>query len=67
MPIGSSWKIALYEKINAKIEKMCKVIHFIVFKLTCCGAVMSAVTMTAVNHFVYDLGDDSYVLPIFAM
>lgn len=65
--IGPSTKSISYDKLNEKIELTTKVIHFILFKLTFIGAIIPALLLTIINHFIYHLGDESFILPISAM
>lgn len=54
---------AITIKMDQNIELMSKVIHFLLAKLTIVGVELPALGLAAINYFIYDLGDESYVLP----
>lgn len=55
---------AMYSKLNEKIERMSNLVYLLIIKLTVPGVIIPGLLITIVNYFVYDLGDDSYFLPI---
>lgn len=55
--------IANYCNLNDQIERWSKVFYFVVVKLTMSGIILPIVFVTAINLFLYKLGDDSYFLP----
>lgn len=48
--------------LNEKIERISKLIYFLVVKLTTLGVLLPALFITLINYFIYDLKDDSYYL-----
>lgn len=51
-----------FNQLNAKIEWMCRFLHFFVTRLTLIGLMSPSVLITLGNHFIYGLGDGSYYL-----
>lgn len=49
-------------KLNEKIERISKLIYFILVKLTPVGIILPALQITLINYFIHDLKDDSYFL-----
>ena len=49
-----------FSELNEKIERISKLIHFILVKLTLAGVELPAFFITLINYFIYDLKDDSY-------
>ena len=64
---GSSKASISYDELSEKIEQMSKVVDLIILKLTYFGTILSALFSTIINHFVYNLDDESFILPILAM
>lgn len=56
-----------YDGINAKIEWLSKWMHIFVVNVVIPAAVLPAFVATCINYFVYDLGEESYLLPSPAM
>ena len=56
-----------YDELSEKIEQISKLVDLIILKLTFLGTILSAVLLTIINYFVYNLGDESFILPILAM
>lgn len=56
-----------YDGINTKIELLSKWMHLFVVYVVIPAAVLPAFIATGINYFVYDLGDESYLLPNPAM
>lgn len=54
---------AMATEMDERIELISKVLHFILTKLTVAGIHLPPIVLTAINYFIYDLKDDSYVLP----
>lgn len=52
-----------YNELVEKIERVSKVIDFVMMKLLCPGFVIPAVMVTLVNFFFYDLKGESYFIP----
>lgn len=52
----------MYRATNDKIEKMLKLIHLIQFRVNLPGVAMPAILTTAVNYYIYDLGEQSFRL-----
>lgn len=50
-------------KLNRKVERMSKIIYFIILKLTPATALLPTFFLTVFNHFIYDSNDQSYFLP----
>lgn len=48
--------------LNVKIERISKLIYFLVVKLTLLGVLLPALFITLINYFIYDLKDESYYL-----
>lgn len=55
--------MAVYHKLNAKIEKVSEIYYFIVMKLAVPGALLSALILTTASYFSFHLGNESYYLP----
>lgn len=51
-------------KLNERIERMSELIYFVQVKLTMVALILPAVFITLVNHFVFDLNENSYFMPI---
>lgn len=56
-----------YNEINTKIELLSKWMHRFVVYVVIPAAVFPAAIATGINFLVYDLGDESYLLPNPAM
>lgn len=54
---------AMYIELIEKIERLTQLIYIGVVKLTIPGIIIPALSLTLINLFVYDLGDDSFFLP----
>lgn len=54
---------AKYIELNEKIERVSKILEFLLIKLTTAGAVLPSVIITIVDYFILDLGDESFFLP----
>lgn len=54
---------AVATEIDENIELISNVIHFVTTKLTIAGLLLPPLVLTAINYFIYDFGDESYVLP----
>lgn len=54
---------ALYNELNAKVEQMTKTLHFVLLKLSLAGFCLPMLASTLCNYFLFDLGDESYILP----
>lgn len=54
---------AIYLEMNEKMDRMASWAYFIPAKLTFPIFVSSNLLLTAINYFILDLGEDSYVLP----
>lgn len=50
-------------KLNRKVERMSKIIYFIILNLTPATALLPTFFLTVFNHFIYDSNDQSYFLP----
>lgn len=55
---------AEYIKINLNIEQISKIFNLLLTKLTTTGIILPCVIITAINYFIFDLGEDSFYLPI---
>lgn len=53
----------IYDKYNAKIERMSKLFYLVFVTLTTPGIVLPPLLITLVNYYVYGLGDESFYLP----
>lgn len=53
----------MYNGVNVKIERLSKLIHFVLTKLTVVGLELPALAITMINYFVYDLSEESFFLP----
>lgn len=53
----------IYGKLNVKIEKMCDFIYFVLVDISLVGFLLPALLLTGLNYFVYDLAEESYILP----
>lgn len=53
----------MYIELIEKIERLTQLIYIGVVKLTIPGVIIPALSLTLINLFVYDLGDDSFFLP----
>lgn len=52
-----------YTTLNGKIEWTSKMIHLILVKVASPGLILPALTLTVINYFIYDLGEESFCLP----
>lgn len=50
-------------ELDKTIESVSKLIHFMSTKLTIIGVEFPALIVTVTNYFMYDLEENSYVLP----
>lgn len=50
-------------KTDEKIELISEVVQFIATKLTVAAVALPPLILTVFNYFLYDLKDESYVLP----
>lgn len=53
----------VYVKLNATIEFLTGILHFLVTRLSLIGICLPALLITLVNYFVSDLGEESFNLP----
>ena len=53
-----------YQDFLEKIEQMSQLLYIVVAKLVALITFVPALIVTLVNYFVYNLGDDSYFLPM---
>lgn len=51
----------LYSELNDKIERITRIIDFVLAKLSTIGAVLPSAAVTLINHFIHD--DELYQLP----
>lgn len=65
IPIGmhDSDLTTMYTQLNHNIERGSEIFHFICARITLACDVLPHLLLTIGNYFVYDLGDESYVLP----
>lgn len=59
--LNSATKKAALE-LHVKIERSTKIIYFAFMNITYPGVLIPALSLTIVNYFVLDLGDESYYL-----
>lgn len=59
-----STSTSVYIELNEKIEYTCKLVHFVIVKLTFIGIMLPQVLITTINYFLYDLKDQSYFLSV---
>lgn len=52
-----------YIELNAKIERISRIIDFLMMKLMFPAFIVPAVIITLVNYFIYDLKGESYFIP----
>lgn len=52
-----------YNELNEKIERICRLIYITLTECTIPGLMVPCFLITAVNYFVYDLGDESFYVP----
>lgn len=55
--------MAAYRKLNADIERVSEMYFLISLRLSIPGGILPPLITTLLNYFVYDLGDESYVIP----
>lgn len=55
--------MAMYNMIAAKFERLSNLGYLIIVKFTMVSFVLPPLAITGVNYFIYDLGNESYVLP----
>lgn len=53
----------IYEEFNANIERASKIFHFILTRLVPMGTILPLSLLSMVNYFIFDLADESFVLP----
>lgn len=51
-----------YMELNRKIEFVCRILHFILIRCTNVGVMLPPLLITAMNHFLCDLKEESYFL-----
>lgn len=51
---------AIYDVIDAKIERMSKIIKFLLVDVAQIGCIFPPAIVTAINYLVYDMGEESY-------
>lgn len=56
--------VANYTKLNEKIEWASGWYYFLLVKFSSLGCMIPAVFLTIVNYTIYDMGDESYFLPL---
>lgn len=61
-PLGRHARI-MYIKVNERIEQWNKIIYCISAEISCAGVVLPPLLITSVNYFIYDLKEESYLLP----
>lgn len=52
-----------YTQMDMKIERLSKLAFFVMVKCTVLGFVLPSLLITTANHFIYDLGNESFFLP----
>lgn len=52
--------MAINNELTERIEWISKLIHLILVKLSSAAAIISPLSITCVNYFIYDMGDDSF-------
>ena len=57
----------IYIELNEKIERMSELAYLLMVQLTVPGVMFPALIITATNHFILDLGKESFFLPFFMM
>lgn len=53
-------KATVYSELNGKIERMSKLLHFALIKLSFTSTILSPLITTFSNYFINHLGSDSY-------
>lgn len=53
----------MYVKLNEHIEYGSEILYLIMVKISAPGCVVPHLLLTIVNYFIFDLDDESYVLP----
>lgn len=53
----------MYNQMNDKIEQMTQILSFVMLKLSLAGFSIPILAVTIGNYFLYDLGEESYILP----
>lgn len=54
---------AEYIRLNLKIERFSKIVHFVLVKLTTAGILLPISIVTIVNYSIFDLGENSFYMP----
>lgn len=62
--INNAGSLAMATKMDENIELMSKVLYFIVTKFSVAGVTLPASVLTAINYFINDLNDESYMQPL---
>lgn len=52
-----------YDEVNEKIERWNKMIYFVTAIVSCAGVILPPLLITTVNYCIYDLKQESYLLP----
>lgn len=52
-----------YNDLIVKIEKMCDFMYFVLVDVSLVGFLLPALLITLINYYVYDLNEESYILP----
>lgn len=55
---------ANYRKLNARIEWASEWYYFLLVKLSSLGCMIPPLFLTIVNYIIFDMGDESYFLPL---
>lgn len=53
---------AMATELDKNIEFLSNVLYFVVAKVSIAGVVLPPAIVTTINHFIYDLEDEAYVL-----
>ena len=50
----------MYDEVIEKIEKMSKLLHFALVKVTLIGPQVAIVLITLINYYILDMGRESF-------
>lgn len=54
---------AQYVEMDEKIELTSKLVHFVMAEFSAAGVALPLLLLSYVNYFVFNLGDESFILP----
>lgn len=56
--------MAVYTQLNEKIERISKWIYLAVLVVSIGGVGLFTILLSYINYFIFDMEDDSFIVPI---